>query len=188
MDRFSPKPFVDAARAAFPVSQGDVAEEAIRSLAPWVDDTYRQRSIGFDVLGQGVRLPTRFHFPDLSAGDQRLYGLPPSALCLVSRSNDGFLRQRAASAIVRVQSEWVAPFVATLLGDYVIEVAEVICDGLPGLDQALYGSFVRENRTAVRTIQARAISYWNAYYRDRFPEKRDYPSLKALHQIESWAA
>ena len=188
MDRFSPKPFVDAARAAFPVAQRDMADDAIRSLAPLVDDTYRQRSIGFDVLGQSVRLPTRLHFPNLSPGDERLHRLPPSALCLVSRSNDGFLRQRAVTAILRVQSEWVAPFVVTLLGEYVVEVAEVICDGLPGFDQALYGSFVRENRTAVRTIRARATSYWNAYYRDRFPEKRDYPALKALHQIERWAA
>ena len=77
---------------------------------------------------------------------------------------------------------------SALLGDYVVEVVEVICEALPQLDQALYRNFVRENRAAVRTIRAQATSYWAAYYRDRFPEKRDYPALKALHQMETWAA
>ncbi len=188
MDRFPPKPFVDAARAAFPVANWDMAEEAIRHLRPWVDDTYRQRSTGFDVLGQSVRLPTRLHFKSLPPVDGGLSSLPIPALCLVSRATDGFLRQRAAEAIVNVQSGWVAPFIATLLGDYVVEIADVICEGVPGFDQALYANFVRENRTAVRTIRARATSYWAAYYRDRFPDRRDYPALKALHQIETWAA
>lgn len=188
MDHRSPKSFVDAARAAFPVANRAAAEEAIRCLKSRVDDSYRQRSVGFDVLGQGVRLPTRLYFKNLSAGDGGLFGLPAPALCLVSRATDGFLRQRAAEAIVKVQSEWAAPFVATLLGDYVVEIADVICEGVPGFDQALYANFVRENRTAARTIRAQATSYWAAYYRDRFPEKRDYPALKALHQIETWAA
>jgi hypothetical protein len=188
MDRFSPRPFVAAARAAFPVANRDMADEAIRHLTPWVDDTYRQRSIGFDVLGQSVQLPTRLHFQNLPSGDGWLSSLPPSALCLVSRATDGFLRQRAASAIVNIKSEWAPPFVAALLGDYVVEIADVICDAIPGFDQALYADFVRENRTAVRTLRAQATSYWAAYYRDRCPEKRDYPALRALHEMETWAA
>lgn len=100
MDRFSPKPFVDAARAAFPIANRHKAEEAILHLTPWVDDTYRKRSLGFDVLGQSVQLPTRLDFPRLSAGDGRLSCLPEPALCLISRATDGFLRQRAATSMV----------------------------------------------------------------------------------------
>lgn len=188
MDRYSPKPFAGAARAAFPVTSREAAEEAIRRLTSWVDDTYRQRSIGFDVLGQNVQLPARLHFQNLPSGDEWLSSLPPPALCLVSRATDGFLRQRAATAIVKIKSEWAPPFVAALLGDYVVEIADVICDAVPGFDQALYANFVRENRTAVRRIRAQATSYWAAYYRDRFPEKRDYPALRALHEMETWAA
>ena len=188
MDRFSPKPFVDAARAAFPIANRHKAEEAILHLTPWVDDTYRKRSLGFDVLGQSVQLPTRLDFPRLSAGDGRLSCLPEPALCLISRATDGFLRQRAATSIATLRAEWAAPFVSALLGDYVVEVVEVICEALPQFDQALYANFVRENRAAVLRIRAQATSYWAAYYRDRFPEKRDYPALRALHQMETWAA
>lgn len=188
MDRHSPKPFVDAARAAFPVINRDAAEEAIRCLKSWVDDTYRQRTMGFDVLGRSVQLPTRLHFQNLPSGDGWLSSLPPPALCLVSRATDGLLRQGAATAIVNIKSEWAPPFVAALLGDYVVEIADVICDAIPGFDQALYANFVRENRTAVRALRAQATSYWAAYYRDRFPEKRDYPALRALHEMETWAA
>lgn len=188
MDRFSPKSFVDAARTAFPSANREIAEEAIRQLTPWVDDTYRQRSVGFDVLGQSIQLPTRLNFPRLAAEDRALANLSGPALCLVSRATDGFLRQCAAKSIVALRAEWAAPYVSALLGDYVIEVVEVVCEALPQFDQTLYANFVRENRIAVRTIRAQATSYWSAYHRDRFPEKRDYPALRALHQVETWAA
>ncbi|MDI1280053.1 hypothetical protein [Brevundimonas sp.] len=89
---------------------------------------------------------------------------------------------------MNIKSERAPPFVAALLGDYVVEIADVIAEAVPGFDQALYANFVRENRTAVRAIRAQATSYWAAYYRDRFPEKRDYPALRALHEMETWAA
>jgi hypothetical protein len=51
-----------------------------------------------------------------------------------------------------------------------------------------YANLVRENRNTFRALRDRATSYWNVYYRRLYPEKRDYPGLKALHQMEMWAA
>lgn len=86
------------------------------------------------------------------------------------------------------QSVWVAPFVVMLLGEYVIEIVEDIRDALPSLDQSVYANLLRENRQTVQKLRARATSYWYAYHRQQYPQKRDYPGLQALHELETWAA
>jgi hypothetical protein len=188
MDQDSPKPFAEAARAASPFAHRDLAEQALFQLSPFVDDSYRTHSSAFEVLGQRVRLPDRLHFPGLSPTDPAVGSLSRPALCLASRATDGHLRQRAAAQLPGFGSPWAAPYVAALLGDYVREIAELIHDGLPALNQAIYANLVRENRTQFRTLRARATSYWDAYYRHLYPKKRDYPGLKALLEMETWTA
>ena len=75
-----------------------------------------------------------------------------------------------------------------LLGEYVIEIIEEIRDALPVLDQPIYSDFVRENRQMVQKLRTRATSYWDAYHRSRYPLKRDYPALQAIHEMETWGA
>ena len=70
----------------------------------------------------------------------------------------------------------------------VIEIVEDIRDAVPTLDQSIYANLVRENRQMVQTLRARATSYWNVYHRPQYPLKRDYPALKVLHEMETWAA
>jgi hypothetical protein len=142
MDWNSPKSFADAARAAFPASNLALADQAISHLEPFVDDSYRTRSSELDVLGQEVRLPSRLHFPRLFVSDAEIGAMPKPALCLVSRSTDGYLRQRAVISLLGVETPWAAPFVAILLADYVHEIVEVIHDGLPALNREIYANFV----------------------------------------------
>lgn len=188
MDAFSPKPFNEAARRAFPFSASSLANKAALELSPLVDDTYRQRSEAIDVLGQMIAIPRRLHFGGLSAKDDAMHNLNPASRCLVTRATDGHLRQPAVLSIIPFQEAWVAPFVVILFGEYVIEIVEEVRDALPILDQSIYANFVRENRQAVQKLRARATSYWDAYHRQRYPLKRDYPGLQALHELEAWAA
>lgn len=188
MDQNSPKPFAEAARAAFPAANRALAEQAISYLTPLVDDTYRMRSSELDILGQCVRLPSRLRFPGVAATHVAIESMPQPALCLVSRATDGYLRQRAVASLLGAEEAWAAPYVATLLADYVHEIVEIIHNGLSELNREVYANLVRENPTTFRTLRARATSYWDAYYRHLYPEKLDYPGLKALHEMETWAA
>jgi hypothetical protein len=188
MDALSPKPFKEAARRAFPFGMAALADDAASELSSFIDDTYRQRSEAIDVTGQMIAIPQRLHFVGLSASSDRLGNLNPASRCLVTRATDGHLRQQAARSIIDHQSAWVAPFVLMLLGEYVIEIVEDVRDALPILDQSVYANLIRENRQTVQKLRARATSYWDAYYRPRYPLKRDYPGLQALHEMETWAA
>lgn len=188
MDDLSPRPFKEAARRALPIDVASLADEAASELSPFVDDTYRQRSEALDVTGQMIAIPRRLHFVGLSARRDDLGNLNLAARCLLTRATDGHLRQRAVRSIIDHQSAWVAPFVLMLLGEYVVEIAEDIRDALPVMDHAVYANLVRENRQTVQTLRARATSYWNAYHRQKYPQRRDYPGLQALHEMEAWAA
>ncbi|MGV9008025.1 MAG: hypothetical protein ACOH1H_14950 [Brevundimonas sp.] len=188
MDALPPKPFRDAARRAFPFGMSALANEAASELSPFVDDAYRQRSEAIDVTGQMVAIPRRLHFAGLSVTTERLSNFNPASRCLITRATDGRLRQQALRSVIDHQSAWVAPFVLMLLGEYVIEIVEDIRDALPVLDQSVYANLVRENRQTVQKLRARATSYWDAYHRPQYPQKRDYPGLQALHEMETWAA
>jgi len=107
MDQNSPKPFAEAARAAFPAANRALAEQAISYLTSFVDDTYQRGSSNFDILGQRVLLPDRLHFPGLTATHAAIDRMPQPALCLVSRATDGYLRQRAVASLLGVEEAWL---------------------------------------------------------------------------------
>jgi len=189
MNRFTaPKPFFDAAIAAFPSSCQALAADAAAKLAPIVDDTYRRRAVCLDVDGRNVYIPERLHFHSGKEIFDQPGQLPLIARCLLTRSTDGHLRQRALRNIVDSHEKWVIPFIVLLTGDYVVEVVTEILPALPKLDRPSYSNFVLQNRPAMRVLRSKATSYWNAYYRQTYPNPRTYPGLVALHELETWAS
>jgi hypothetical protein len=177
------------ASSAFPSSCRSAADEAARMLGPFIDKTYRLKSVEAVACGRDVQIPDRVHFtlvnPNLLGNEDPA---TIAALCLCSRSTDGHLRQFAAQRILGQQACWTIPFVALLAGEYVVEIIAEIVAAIPNLDRAAYSDFVRENRELMRALRAKATSYWNIYYRTQYPERAEYPGLLFLHQIEAWAA
>lgn len=165
-----------------------MAKDAALALAPTVDDTYRKRSVGVEVQGERVYVPERLHFKGPDAHSRALGELSVAARCLITRATDGHLRQQALISILAAEAPWAIPFIVLLAGDYVVEIVEEIRVALPDLDRDLCSGFVRENRAAVRAIHARAVSYWNLYYRAAYPDRKDYPAVVVLRQLEAWAS
>ena len=135
----------------------DAARDAARELAAAVDDRYRQPTEPSHVKGGQVDIPSRLHFTKGAFELAHLDRLSVPARCLLTRSTDGHLRQRALATIIDAPLAWVAPFVAFLLGDYVVEIVRDIEAALPSLDQAVYADFARENRQAMRLLRPRNI-------------------------------
>jgi hypothetical protein len=184
----SRKSFEEAAVAAFPFGLRDAARHAVGELRAMVDDTYRQPAEHLEVKGFRINIPRRLHFLEGAEPLTRLDGLSLPARCLLTRATDGHLRQRALATIVDTSAASAVPFIALLIGDYVVEIVRVIEAALPSLDRAAYTNFVLENRSTMRLLRSRATSYWNAYYRHEYPTRAAYPGLVVLHQLESWAA
>lgn len=160
----------------------------MHELKPFVDESYQSRSIRTEVSGRSVYIPTRLSFFKGTAVTQFPEQTPFAARCLLSRSTDGYVRQRAIRSVFRLEEAWVVPFVILLTGEYVVEIINDIAAELSTLNRAVYSNFTRENRSLMRRLQSRAISYWDAYYRSNYPDRSTYPGLIVLNELARWAS
>lgn len=104
--------------------------------------------------------------------------------CIYTRHYDGFIRQKYLTKLLGDQRSWTAPFIITLIGEYVIEIIEAVESGIKDEDVFLYKKFIDENPIFWEKTKARIISYWNEYYRKSFKYKHDYPAMKIVRIIE----
>ena len=179
-----PMAFRDAAVASFPADCRAHGHDAVDALLDKVDDTYRHPLEGLNVAGEEVFIPDRLHFPNFDPAS--LDGLPLAAKCLVTRATDGHLRQAAVKTILNVDAAWVVPFIMLPIGEYVIEIIEDVRAAMPHLNRLAYAAFVRENATVMRLLRARATSYWSCYYRFAFPDRRHYPGIVVVDELDQW--
>lgn len=180
--------FSKAAVAAFPFACRKLAKAAAETLSFSVDDSYRRAPVIMAVSGSTVRIPSRIHFLEWDHARWAENGAWLAIQCLCTRSTDGHMRQTALRGIATSSEPAVIPFVAMLAGEYIVEIMRDLTAALPALDHDAYANFVRENRSVMRTLRAKATSYWDCYYRTAYPDRATYPGLIFLHEIERWAA
>lgn len=147
-----------------------------------------------DVAGERLAIPTRIYNdePDDAQDDwtptHRLV-----AHCLYTRHHDGRVRERHALHIVSDLTPWVLPYVVQLVGEYVVEIVAALEERLPEIgtpgspQQRAYGAFLAANPEILRLTRARAISYWDCYYRKDFPALADYPGHRLIAAFEKAA-
>jgi hypothetical protein len=113
--------------------------------------------------------------------------------CLYTRHHDGHVRQRHLSQIIDATDPWIVPFVVQLIGEYVLDIVVTIKQGLADLDHPgtphhqAYGRFAAANPDFLFLTSQRVASYWNCYYRNRFPH-RYYPGRILIDSLQDAAA
>jgi outer membrane protein assembly factor BamB len=175
-------------RSAFPASLAlAVTRVAARLGAPGIIPSADAHHVV--VGGEALAIPCRVYFdPECLAGSEALPAVERLVLmCIFTRHHDGHVREAALRAIVGHAEPWVAPFVVLLLGEYVIEIAEVIKSNLPSLAPDTYAGFVAANPEVMAVTRQRATSYWSCYYRHRFPNRSGFTSLEVLGHLEALA-
>lgn len=99
---------------------------------------------------------------------------------ILSRSSNGFVRQKCVGELLRSDEPWIPPFVLQLLGEYVLPIIRVVEDHSTVLQRPEYCRFVIENPAFFQLLKQRITSYWNCYYRAMFPRLRDYPAFQIV--------
>jgi PAS domain-containing protein len=129
-------------------------------------------------------IPYRVHFDPIIVNIDSLTSLQRELVdCLLTRHTDGFVRQRHLARIIGLSQRWIPPFVVQLAGEYVIEILNLISDGLPSLDRSLYGEFLRCNPAFLDLTGRRIMSYWDCYYRN--VRREEYVGFKILEFFRS---
>ena len=135
--------------------------------------------------GELVTIPYRLYFdePD-PRRESNLSDTQRTILnCIFLRHHDGYLRERRLRQLTEKQEIWTVPFTTQLLGEYVFEILEVLDQRVNSETVATYRAFTLENPNYWRRTQSRVISYWNEYYRKRFPELQEYLGTKIVDRI-----
>jgi hypothetical protein len=182
----------EAVAKAFPSELGPDVDQAVELLTPsqWVPVDPFEVLVGRQLL----RIPYRiYEDPPLGKLDD-LSELARGVLhCLFTRHHDGHVRQRYAEKVVSIDADWVAPFIVALAGEYVVEIVDAVRVGLADLDttgtwqRRQYGRFVADNPDFITLTRQRAASYWDCYYRRRYPESSRYPAAQVLASLRSAA-
>ncbi len=113
-----------------------------------------------------LKIPSRVYFNEPNAENEKLLSdLQKSILnCIYLRHHNGFIRQRRLEKLLDEKEYFVVPFVFQLLGEYVIEILEILQMHVNSNIEN-YVSFINENQKYWKLTESRMISYWNEYYR-----------------------
>ncbi|QVK21112.1 hypothetical protein KHQ82_01930 [Mycoplasmatota bacterium] len=89
--------------------------------------------------------------------------------CILTRHSSGYVREDSIRNLFKgdCNHSWVAPFIIRLLGEYVVEIVEIIKENIGVIDKRLYLDFISDNKVFFNTTQSRVMSYWNEYYRKK---------------------
>lgn len=133
-----------------------------------------------------LSIPNRLYFnePELEK-EQKLTNIQKAILnCIYLRHHNGFVRQRRLEKI-NCNEYWITPFTFKLLGEYVLEILEVLDGQIDNNKLENYKRFAIENPKYYQQTESRMISYWNEYYRRKFPKLKLYVGKIILDQIKT---
>ncbi|MEU6859746.1 hypothetical protein AB0B28_12855 [Glycomyces sp. NPDC046736] len=178
---------------AFPAH---LSEDAGKVLAVLPETRFPPtRHFEAEVRGEIVALPARLYNEEPDAASVRRLNRTQQEMlhCLYTRQSDGHVRQRHLETILESMQPWIVPFVMRLTGEYVLEILEVIREGLDDLAVAgsarrsLYGEFIAHNPMFFARTERRVVSYWTCYYRGDYPEFGTYPGSALMEAFRAAA-
>lgn len=137
--------------------------------------------------GEALRIRYRIHHTALSLDvfaqlktDEQLI-----AACWFTRHYDGHIREQFLRKLPVFNRSWVIAYVVALCGEYVVEMLEYIWSSRDLFDEAELGAWLFENQLLYQRIRSRMISYWDCYYRSKYPHLRDYVGRHLIHFFDN---
>lgn len=179
---------LEVIHAAFPTSFADELTEVLARVPvadhePHTDDPNR-----VNVGDSEIFIPSRVYFPETNPSDYSDLSDAQNAIlaAIYTRHHSGFQREIWAGHLLNYPAPWTAPFLALLLGDYVIEVIARIEMGLTEAWAAPIHAFAALNPKWRRPLNHRILTYWDIYYRYKIPRITEYPGYRLADRLGLW--
>lgn len=146
------------------------------------NDDISSRCYLVNLAGVNIEIPERVYLteqtpPNMTVVQRRILD------CIFTRHNNGFVRQHHLQNLISCTEYWVIPFLFKLLGEYVYQILYDVNKHLKcNIDN--YLCFIRENEQFFCKTKNQMISYWNCYYRSRYPNKESYIGFNIFNNLE----
>jgi len=138
-------------------------------------DLISSNSYAILVNGEKLKIPARIYFNEpKEETEKRLTDRQKDILnCLYTRHHNGYIREKRLKKLSEKPEKWKIPFLVQLLGEYIYELFPIIDKKVNDNTLAFYKAFIDENPKYWKQTESRMASYWNEYYRYRFPNLKD---------------
>ena len=134
--------------------------------------------------GENISFPYRIYylekieFNENFSEDQKLIHH-----CIFSRSCDGFIREKHIKAILETDfPTWSIPYILKVSDEYVVEIIELIYEMLRTKNTEKIKAIAAHNLHMFLYSHDRMISYWNEFYRNSYPEYKNYIGRALFHE------
>jgi len=133
-------------------------------------------------------IPGRVYFdnPSETTGNNLTNTQQTILNCIYLRHHNGFIRQKRLEKLIdNTDDYFVIPFIFQLLGEYVMEILEVVDKHLNDKTINNYLKFIKENPKYTKQTESRMISYWDVYYRHTgYKNLNDYIGQKIFNRLK----
>jgi hypothetical protein len=138
------------------------------------------------VDGEKINIPVRINFnePNERAEKQLTVRQKDILNCIYTRHHNGYVREKRLKNVSGDSDKWKIPYLIQLLGEYIYEILPVIDKSINENTLVFYTEFINENPKYWQQTESRMISYWNEYYRHRFPDLKKYLGYKIINRIK----
>ncbi len=186
---------IEVVEKCFPNYLKNEVEEVFKTLDL---DSDHEPYMPFDIFFNQERLtiPQRI-YSDEKQLEKAIHLSPMQQIigfCLFTRHHNGFVREQSLRQILTTQEAFIIPFIIQLLGEYVVEIIELIYKNRNYLNKPVVNNFIKENPKYYHRTYQRVYSYWDCFYRQDYPKYKkhikpngktvmDYPGVKMLKYI-----
>lgn len=142
------------------------------------------------LLNEELRIPYRVYFNEPTfEKEEKLTAIQKTILnCIYLRHHNGYVRQRRLENLLKSNEYWIIPYLLQLVGEYVVEILEVLDKHINENNIHLYTKFIKDNPRYWMQTESRMISYWDYYYRiKKFPKLKEYIGYKIVKRIKQAA-
>ena len=130
-------------------------------------------------------IPYRLYFDEPAKEDEKkLNQIEKEILnCIYLRHHNGYLREKRLKNLLKSENKFVIPYSIQLLGEYVLEILKILDKHITDSNLSLYQEFAEENPKYWQKTESRMVSYWDAYYRYKSPNLKEYIGYELVKRI-----
>ncbi|APY06789.1 hypothetical protein BWZ20_00070 [Winogradskyella sp. J14-2] len=149
-------------------------------------DLISSDSYEVNIKGEKLKIPVRIYFNEPKKQNEELLTERQKDIlnCLYTRHHDGYVREERLKNLSDKPKNWKTPFIIQLLGEYIYELFPIIDKKVNEETLEFYQEFRNKNPKYWQQTESRIASYWNEYYRFKFPKLKDYLGIEIINRIK----
>lgn len=151
-----------------------------------VTNLIHENELHLKLENETLNIPYRLYFNEPNSElEKSLTPIQKDILnCIFLRHHNGYLRGKRLNLLSGNAEKWTISFVVQLIGEYVYELLPIIDKKVNEKTLDQYNDFIDENSKYWQQTESRMISYWNEYYRYKYPVLKDYLGFIIVNRIK----